>query len=71
MLFTFVSALWQHTSAASAAATMEVSGFGAIQAHIGSASAALVWLAMGLFAAAFLMVVFILVRMAVLQGLAD
>jgi hypothetical protein len=43
-LFSLVSALWQHTSAASAAAVIEVSAFGTVHTHIGGVAVALVWL---------------------------
>jgi hypothetical protein len=42
--FNLTSALWQHTSAASAASMMEVAAFGAVKASIGSTTVAFVWL---------------------------
>lgn len=43
-MFNLTSALWQHTSAASAASMMEVAVFGAIKASVGTSTVVFVWL---------------------------
>lgn len=46
--FALISALWQHTSAATATTLAEAAAGGAVKATIGSAAVALVWLSFGL-----------------------
>ena len=43
-IFAMISALWQHTSAATAASMIELSHYGFVAAHVGSVATGLVWL---------------------------
>jgi Ca2+ regulator and membrane fusion protein Fig1 len=70
-LFSLVSALWQHTSAASAATIIEVSTLGAVKVQIGAVSTVLVWLAFVLFTIVAMVLFFIrhlMMNMAHLTG---
>ena len=71
VLFAFVSALWQHTSSATAATLLQFSAFPLIKASVGTVGTVLAWLAFGLWLVACLMTLVAVISLAVLDKLTD
>ena len=69
MLFTFASALWQHTSSATAATVLEATAGSVIRGNVGSVATVLAWLTFGLWFIVFMMVVVMLLSIAILDRL--
>ncbi|KAF2177490.1 hypothetical protein K469DRAFT_644307 [Zopfia rhizophila CBS 207.26] len=71
VLFTFVSALWQHTSSATAATLLQFAAFPLIKASVGTIGTVLAWLAFGLWLVACSMTLLAIISYAVLDKLTD
>ena len=67
VLFMFTSALWQHTSVATAATILETSAAPLIKATVGGVGTTLIWLVFGLWLGAFAMVVAMAIPIIVLD----
>jgi hypothetical protein len=70
-LFTFTSALWQHTASATAASLLETSTVGVVKADIGSAGTALSWLVFALWAIVALCMIVLWSSIKILDTLTD
>jgi len=71
MLFAFVSAVWQHTSTATASTTFQASTFGFLQANTGAIGTAMVWINFCLLLLATIMMVLLLISLTAISGLTD
>jgi len=71
MLFAFVSAVWQHTSTATASTLIRVSAFGLLQAKTGPIATAMVWINLSLLLLATLMMVIMILSLKAMDGILD
>lgn len=70
-LFTFTSALWQHTASATAATILETSAVSIIKANVGSVGTALAWLIFGIWLIVFLATFVMWLSIRILDRLTD
>lgn len=71
VLFTFVSALWQHTASATAATLLEHSTVSLVKGDVGSVGVALAWLVFGLWMVVFLGIFIMIRSIKILDRLTD
>lgn len=70
-LFTFTSALWQHTAAATAATVLETSAVSLIKGSVGSVGTVLAWLIFGIWIITFIATLVMYLSVLLLARLTD
>lgn len=70
-LFTFTSALWQHTASATAATILETSAISIVKAGVGGTATALAWLTFSLWLSIFIGTAVMILSITLLDRLTD